>query len=80
MALRGERTLVVGRPGVRDPNHPLPLDAVLLERDDARARDDRHEGEAGRPPLGRQAWVLARWADGDARVMAIGINSMIQRL
>ena len=72
-----ERTPMVGHPGVRAPIHPLPLDAVLLEGDDARARDDQHEGEAGRPPLGRPAWVLARWPGGDARVSAIGIGSMI---
>ena len=55
MAFRGERTPMVGRPGVRAPILSLPLDAGLLEGDAARAGDDQHEGEAGRPPLGRLA-------------------------
>ena len=80
MAFYGERTLVAGRPGVHHLNRPLHLDAGLLEGDDARAGDDRREGEAGRPPLGRPAWAVACWLGGDARVLAIGIGSMIQRL
>ena len=75
-----ESTLVVGRPGVRDPNRPLPLDAGLLEGDAARVGDDRREGEAGQPPLGRAALVVAYWPGGDARVSAMGIGSMIRRL
>ena len=35
MSFRGERTPMVGRPGVRTPILPLPLDAGLLEGDDA---------------------------------------------
>jgi len=59
MAFRGERTPMVDRLGVRAPTLPLPLDAGLLVGDDARAGDDRCEGEAGRPPLGRAALVVA---------------------
>jgi len=80
MAFRGERTLMVDCPRVRTPILPLPLDTGLLEGDDARARDDRREGEVGRPPLGRLAWALAHWPGGDARVSAIGIGLMIRRL
>ena len=80
MAFRGQRTLMVGRPGVRAPILPLPLDTGLLEGDDARAGDDRREGEAGQPPLGRAALVVAYWPGGDARVSAMGIGSMIRRL
>ena len=80
MALRGERTLVVGRPGVRDPNHPLPLDAGLLEGDVARAGGDRHKGEAEWPPLGWPAWHGALWRGGDDRVSAMGIGSIICRM
>jgi len=43
MAFHGERTPVVGRPGVRDPNRPLPLVAGLLEGDVARPGGDRCE-------------------------------------
>ena len=61
MAFRGERTPMVGRPGVRTPILTLPLDAGLLEGNDARVGYDRREGEAGRPPLGRPALVVACW-------------------
>ena len=40
MAFRGERTPMVGRPGVRAPILPLTLDVGLLEGDVARAGDD----------------------------------------
>ena len=80
MAFHGERTPMVGRPRVHAPILPLPLDVGFLEGDAARAGDDRREGEARRPPLGRQALVVACWPGGDARVSAIGIGSMIRRL
>ena len=80
MVFRVEKTLMVGRPGVRAPILPLPLDAGLLEGDDTRARDVQREGEAGQPPLGRPAWALAHWPGADAKVSAIGIGSMIRRL
>ena len=80
MAFRGEKTPMVGRPEVRAPILPLPLDVGLLEGDVARARDDRREGEAGQPPRGWPDWEVARWPGGDVRVLAIGIGSMIRRL
>ena len=80
MAFYGERNLMVVHLGVRAPILPLPLDVGLLEGDAARAGDDRREGEARRPPLGRQALVVACWPSGDVRVLAIGIGSMIRRL
>ena len=80
MAFHGERIPMVGRPGVRTPILPLPLDTGLLEYDDARAGDDRREGEAGRPTLGWLALALACWTGGDMRVSAIGIGSMIRWL
>ena len=71
---------VVGRPGVRTPSRPLPLDAGLLEGDNVRAGDDWCKGEAGWPPLGFPGWEVARWPGGDARVSGMGIGSMIHRL
>ena len=56
MAFCGERTPVLGRTGVRDPNGPLPLDPGLLEGDVELAGGDQRQGEAGRPPLRWPAW------------------------
>ena len=80
MAFCGERTLVVGRPGVRAPSRPVPLDAALLEGDDAQAGGDHHEVEAGQPPLGRPACQVACWRGGDDRESAIGIGPIILRM
>ena len=80
MAFHGERTPMVGRPGVRKPNWPLLLDAGLLESDVTQAGGDRQEGEARRPPLGRPAWHGARWRGGDDRESAMGIGCIIHRM
>ena len=71
---------MVGRPGVRKTNYPLPLDAGLLEGDVARVGGDQREGEAGRPPLGRLAWHGAWWRGGDDKESAMGIGSIIRRM
>ena len=65
---------------MRDPNCPLPLDVGLLEGDVARTGGDRHEGEAGQPPLGRPAWQVGQWRDDDYKESVIGIGSIIRRM
>ena len=61
-------------------NHPLPLDARLLEGDIERAGGDWREGEAGWPPLNLSAWQGALWRDGDDSELVIGIGSIIHRM
>ena len=56
----------------------MPLDAGVLEGDDARAGGDQHEGEAGQPPIGWPACQVACWRGGDDRESAIGIGSIIR--
>ena len=64
MAFRGERTPVVGRVGVRTEIAHCPLLQGFW-------RTTSREPEAGRPLLGRPAWLSAHRPGGDDRESAI---------
>ena len=72
---------MVGRVGLRVPEHTGALDTGPWTELSIESGDERPRGEAGRPPISRPTWGWRPWpAGGDGENTTISTGSKIRTL